>query len=218
MNIDELTGDFIKDGIRKNYYPDSFEDNSERAWSDRFKERIKDDIESTEKCYAEDDEIELLEEFRNDEDIQDIKRFINDDLSIMDYNDYDDFYNLLNGHSDIDDIAKEWEYHERMMKKIEKAAAVFSDIIRQFPENMDYQIDFSQKSVSIYLKVNVAPIRDNRELFGIGYRWRDCYEDRYNEFELEKMNELCIRMSDHDFGGNEFVSYYEDCINYVFDF
>ena len=46
----------------------------------------------------------------------------------------------------------------------------------------------------------------------------DQYEECYTEEELNAFNELEIRLSNHNFGGNEFISYRKDCVNCVFNF
>ena len=53
--------------------------------------------------------------------------------------------------------------YEKRLKKIEIAASLYAEHISTFPDELEYEINFSDNSVSIYIIVNIVPINENRE-------------------------------------------------------
>lgn len=216
MKKSEITKDFLLEQLKKHLLYENDVD-----WSNRFKDYLRQGLESTEIAYKESDEFKLLEEFNNDDLVTDIKKDINDENYVMDYDTFENYNESLDDCT-YHDIEKEYKRYEKRLKEIEIAASLYAEHISTFPDELEYEINFSDKSVSIYIIVNIVPINENREKFmqkdGFSPSFDDQYEECYTEEELNAFNELEIRLSNHNFGGNEFISYRKDCVNCVFNF
>lgn len=107
------------------------------------------------------------------------------------------------------------------MNKIKRLSEGYSNIVQKFPDNIDYNVEFSRSSLSVYLNTNVPVAENNIDRFiNIGETIRGInITETYFEYEESdyKNKTIVIRMSDHDFGGNRDYSYRIPCINIVLE-
>ena len=174
-----------------------------------FKKLLLENIECLETLAAEEDENgEIEAAAENKRLIAEVRHELAFDV------DYDTFNSLmlqLNGGISCDfDIVDEYEYTEKIKAHIKKCANKYMGIIDGFPGNINYEIDFSNRSQSIYLVTDLPVTDDNINKFTVGcWHCEVTYTERYTTDTVE------IRLSDHDFGGNVNYSYWKPCINIV---
>lgn len=114
---------------------------------------------------------------------------------------------------------------EEEKEEIENLASEFLKVINEL--DCDFEIEFSRKSPSIYVKTNIPATEENVEdFYGICNPLDFCFENVYEEDETYDSEEnIEIRLSNHDFGGftkfggyGDYVSYRHSCINLVYKF
>lgn len=116
--------------------------------------------------------------------------------------------------------------YEKEREEIERLADNFLKIINQIEG--DFEIEFSEKSPSIYIKTSIPATKENVDemyddvtsLFSLTFSFSNVYEEDYDENE-----NIEVRLSDHDFGGytrfdgyGDYVSYRHSCINAFYKF
>lgn len=126
---------------------------------------------------------------------------------------FEDFQNLqeqICGIHEDTEIEREYLRAQKKIKNITNCARKYVNIINGFPEEVEYKIDFSSRSQSIYLVTNLPVTEENIEKFTTDTCYcNTTYDEDYTTETVE------IRLSDHDFGGNIDYSYYSPCINIV---
>lgn len=197
MKKDKLTAEFFENAICKNKDMETKE-----YWSNIFKSNLKTFL----------DEVD-------ENDFKEIRDDVNSDC-LMDYNTYQNHYSFICEVIDID-MEDTYEPYKRQMNKIKRLSEGYSNIVQKFPDNIDYNVEFSRSSLSVYLNTNVPVAENNIDRFlniGETIRWINT-TDTYSEYEESdyKNKNLVIRMSDHDFGGNRDYSYRIPCINIVLE-
>ena len=197
MKKDKLTADFFENAICKNKDMETKE-----YWSNIFKSNLKTFL----------DEVD-------ENDFKEIRDDVNSDC-LMDYNTYQNHYSFICEVIDID-MEDTYEPYKRQMNKIKRLSEGYSNIVQKFPDNIDYNVEFSRSSLSVYLNTNVPVAENNINRFlNIGETIRGInITETYSEYEESdyKNKNLVIRMSDHDFGGNRDYSYRIPCINIVLE-
>lgn len=197
MKKDKLTAEFFENAICKNKDMETKE-----YWSNIFKSNLKTFL----------DEVD-------ENDFKEIRDDVNSDC-LMDYNTYQNHYSFICEVIDID-MEDTYEPYKRQMNKIKRLSEGYSNIVQKFPDNIDYNVEFSRSSLSVYLNTNVPVAENNIDRFlNIGETIRGINTtDTYSEYEERdyKNKNLVIRMSDHDFGGNRDYSYRIPCINIVLE-
>lgn len=118
--------------------------------------------------------------------------------------------------------------YEKEREEIERLADNFLKIINQIEG--DFEIEFSEKSPSIYIKTSIPATKENvaemyddvTSLFSLTFSFSNVYEEDENYDENENIE---VRLSDHDFGGytrfdgyGDYVSYRRSCINLFYRF
>lgn len=118
--------------------------------------------------------------------------------------------------------------YEKEREEIERLADNFLKIINQIEG--DFEIEFSEKSPSIYIKTSIPATKENvaemyddvTSLFSLTFSFSNVYEEDENYDENENIE---VRLSDHDFGGytrfdgyGDYVSYRHNCINAFYKF
>lgn len=118
--------------------------------------------------------------------------------------------------------------YEKEREEIERLADNFLKIINQIEG--DFEIEFSEKSPSIYIKTSIPATKENvaemyddvTSLFSLTFSFSNVYEEDENYDENENIE---VRLSDHDFGGytrfdgyGDYVSYRHSCINAFYKF
>lgn len=197
MKKDKLTAEFFENAICKNKDMETKE-----YWSNIFKSNLKTFL----------DEVD-------ENDFKEIRDDVNSDY-LMDYNTYQNHYNFICEVIDID-MEDTYEPYKRQMNKIKRLSEGYSNIVQKFPDNIDYNVEFSRSSLSVYLNTNVPVVENNIDRFlNIGETIRGInITETYSEYEESdyKNKTIVIRMSDHDFGGNRDYSYRIPCINIVLE-
>ena len=110
-------------------------------------------------------------------------------------------------------------------EEIENLAGEFLKVINEL--DCDFEIEFSRKSPSIYVKTNIPATKENLEEFAgiynpIKFDAENVYEE---DGTYDNEENIEIRLSDHDFGGftkfegyGDYVSYRHKCLNFVYRF
>lgn len=197
MKKNKLTAEFFENAICKNKDMETKE-----YWSNIFKSNLKTFL----------DEVD-------ENDFKEIRDDVNSDY-LMDYNTYQNHYSFICEVIDTD-MEDTYKPYKRKIDKIEKLSEGYSNIIKNFPDNVDYAVEFSKSSLSVYLNINIPVTEDNIGKFlNIGETIRGInITETYSEYEESdyKNKTIVIRMSDHDFGGNRDYSYRIPCINIVLE-
>ena len=197
MKKNKLTAEFFENAICKNKDMETKE-----YWSNIFKSNLK----------------TFLDEM-DENDFKEIRDDVNSDY-LMDYNTYQNHYSFICEVIDID-MEDTYEPYKRQMNKIKRLSEGYSNIVQKFPDNIDYNVEFSRSSLSVYLNTNVPVAENNIDRFlNIGETIRGInITEIYSEYEESDYNNktIVIRMSDHDFGGNRDYSYRIPCINIVLE-
>lgn len=195
MKKNELNKDFLMNKLCEEHAI-----NTELEWSEIFKQKLKGQFE----MILDDEELE-------DEDYINSLNEIRDSIdwdAVMTYEEYNDYYTQINGTWDSEFYDEEYRQYEFKMKDMEFVVSRYANIINKFPENIEFELEYSRRSWSIYLITNLPAIKSNRELFTNGqiYDW-DRYEDEYTEDELKDYS-IKIRLSDHVY------DYVDTCIDF----
>lgn len=118
--------------------------------------------------------------------------------------------------------------YKKEREEIERLADNFLKIIKQIEG--DFEIEFSEKSPSIYIKTSIPATKENVDemyddvtsLFSLTFSFSNVYKEDENYDENENIE---VRLSDHDFGGytrfdgyGDYVSYRRSCINLIYRF
>lgn len=118
--------------------------------------------------------------------------------------------------------------YEKEREEIERLADNFLKIINQIEG--DFEIEFSEKSPSIYIKTSIPATKENVDemyddvtsLFSLTFSFSNVYEE---DEDYDETKNIEIRLSDHDFGGytrfdgyGDYVSYRHSCINLFYRF
>lgn len=213
MRKDEMTKDFLYENIKKNYY---FEDYTPHYWSKLFKDDLKSLIDAEIQCYKDDDNLDGLNNFLADETVKYMIDCVNDENYYINNEEYNDFMYYAESRPN-DEIIHGYKHYVSKTTEIEAFSCIYANLIKTFPD-VEYEIEFSKRSVSIYLTANLSPIKENRDKFKhLDSGINDRYEEDYDEKELKDLDTLEIRMSNHDMGGNEFISYYHTCISFILE-
>lgn len=217
MKKKELTKEFLISNVMENYIELLFAakgitNRTDEDWSKEFKNMLADLVETLNQ-----DE-DLIE---NDDDLKKLKE-IKEEIA-TNYTSHNDYQNCMELFFDYDTIvADEYEDYEEIKKKIEYVSELcreYENIIKCFPD-VNYTVDFSCKSPSLYLATEMVPTEENCHEFDVnkfGWERNDIYEN-YSDEDRKDMKELEIRLSDHDFGScfSEIygdISYEHACIN-----
>ena len=187
----DINAEFIAKKLKEKCNIESLE-----YWSDYFKKNLTILI-------NESDETEDTYFYEIKEDV--------DSQYLMSYETYRNHYEYICGITD-DETNSLYENYEKKLGEIENYCRKCEGIISSFPD-AEYEIDFSKKSLSIYLVAKMPATEDNINKFLKSCNSYNIYED----FECDEYSHDCIkiRISDHDFGGNEWLSYREPCINII---
>lgn len=131
-----------------------------------------------------------------------------------------DFKGHFGDWEDIMTMVDDCEQHQEKIKELENLCCLYNDIIKKVEQICDFKIVYSKKSRSIYLHCNFpATVENADKLMYLNNNFKCC--DTYDEQDCYNDNKnICIRISDHDFGrrNDEIrgeISYYDLCINYV---
>lgn len=118
--------------------------------------------------------------------------------------------------------------YKKEREEIERLADNFLKIIKQIEG--DFEIEFSEKSPSIYIKTSIPATKENVDemyddvtsLFSLTFSFSNVYKEDENYDENENIE---VRLSDHDFGGytrfdgyGDYISYRHNCINAFYKF
>lgn len=95
----------------------------------------------------------------DENDFKEIRDDVNSDY-LMDYNTYQNHYSFICEVIDID-MEDTYEPYKRKIDKIEKLSEGYSNIIKNFPDDVDYAVEFSRSSLSVYLNINIPVTEDN---------------------------------------------------------
>lgn len=220
MKKSNITKDFLFDRINESYidllYAEKdIRNRTEEDWSVDFISLLSDMVENLENESEKGD----LSDFLNKDQEKELRKII-----ASDYISYDEYQYCNNLFDNCDfEIDSEYSNYLKIQKEIEKVSELcqeYANIIRDFPDN-DYEIDFSECSPSIYLRVKMAPTKENCDLFSVSklcWTYNNVYDD-YSDDDRKDMKELEIRLSNHDFGSryNEWtgssISYEHACVN-----
>lgn len=126
-------------------------------------------------------------------------------------------------------IIEQYKKIEESREELERLNVLVNSylkIIKELPD-IEFEICFSEKSPSIYIKTKIDATEENVENFlylGGVLDWE--MENVYEEDECYDCDlKIEIRLSDHSFGGftkfegyGDYVSYRKSCINYVYKF
>lgn len=107
-----------------------------------------------------DDDAESAIEIRND--VERFRRELDFDI------DFEDFQNLMEqilGIHEDNEIEHEYLRVQKKNEHIANCARKYINIINRFPEEVEYKIDFSNRSQSIYLVTNLPVTEENIEKF-----------------------------------------------------
>ena len=185
---------------------------TEEDWSKDFKNMLTDLVEILEQ------DKDLVEEDNDLKKLQEIKKELTSDFTS--HNDYQYCMELFFDFDHV--VSDEYSDYKKIKEKINYVSELcreYVEVIKCFPD-VNYTVDFSDKSPSVYLRTEMIPTKENCQYFDIekfGWIRNDIYEDYCNE-DRENKKELEVRLSDHDFGscysemhGN--ISYKHACIN-----
>lgn len=206
MKKSGITVDFL---INKMQEAAGIED--KEYFQQEFKKVLSENIDCLETAALEaekDDDAESAIEIRND--VERFRRELDFDI------DFEDFQNLMEqilGIHEDNEIEHEYLRVQKKNEHIANCARKYINIINRFPEEVEYKIDFSNRSQSIYLVTNLPVTEENIEKFTTDSCYCNVtYNDTYTTDTVE------IRLSDHDFGGNINHSYMSPCVNIVVNF
>lgn len=214
MYIKEITKDFLIKGMLETALDDEPEINMAKEVENELLNLI-DEIEEEED--RDEDREEELQEYKNA--LAEVRKYPEDNDAA--YKTYSFYY----GKDDIiDDLYDRYNKQAELKGRIEILAGQYVKILREMPDDMQVEVDFSYKSQSVYIKTEVAATEENVEEFA--YLGDLCIVSRniYDENESYGTDKnIEIRLSDHDFGGyhrsygiGEYFSYEKDCISYVY--
>lgn len=220
MKKSNITKEFLFDRLNEKYIDmlyaaNDITNHTEEDWSVDFRDLLSNMVETLENDSENGDLSDLL----NEDQEKELRKIIASDC--ISYDEYQYCNNLFD---DYDfEMDSEYSNYLKIQKEIEKVAELcqeYANIIRDFPDT-DYEVDFSERSPSIYLRVKMVPIEENCELFYVeklGWYCNNVYDD-YSDDDRNDMEELEIRLSNHDFGSryNEWtgasISYEHACVN-----
>lgn len=144
--------------------------------------------------------------------------------SIVDYDDYQHAHQEVIGDWDFEfeKYYKKYQKEQAEKEKIESLVSEYIQIIKNLPDDCEYEVSFSAKSPSIYIQTKAAVTESNIEKFeNLHNSWYWEYENVYEEYGYEDCEHIEIRLSDHDFGGytnldgfGDYISYRHACLNY----
>lgn len=185
-----------------------------------LREEIENELENLLRQLEEDDEDGMLEECKQV--LESVENCQDDDIAYDIY--YNFYWKITVGYDEVIEELNNKRKSQIMDKyRIEELASKYLEIIKEMPD-IEFDIEFSKKSPSIYVKTNMEATEENLELFtNLG---GFCFTEynMYEEYECYEGN-IELRLSDHDFGGftrlsgyGEYVSYEKSCINYVYEF
>ncbi len=195
MKKNELNKDFLMNKLCEEHAI-----NTELEWSEIFKQKLKAQFEMIL------DDKELLEDEDYINSLNEIRDSIDWD-GVMTYEEYNDYYTQINGEWDSEFYDEEYRRYEFTMKDMEVVVSRYANIINRFPENIEFELECSRRSWSIYLITNLPAIKSNRELFTNG---QISYLDRYEEYTEDELKDysIKIRLSDHVY------DYADTCIDF----
>lgn len=160
-----------------------------------------------------------------DKNIKKIKQAIEE---LVAENDIDNMYNIYiktlePSGTDAQEFYKKIKKQKNTIERLESLALAYMKIIKCL--NCEFEINYSRKSPSIYLKTEILVNEENISDFSYLDLLNFYFENTYDEEDYNK-EKIEIRLSDHDFGGrteideygiNE-ISYKKNCLNYVYKF
>ena len=215
MYVKDIDLEFLKKGMQEN----AFGDNEEiRLWREienellNLIEQITCDLETNSDSERE----EELQKYKIA--LQEVRECQNDTSA------YNIYYDCYGTDYVIEDLCKKQEEQDVLLSRIDTLARKYISIIRELPDKINVDVDFSEKSQSVYVKTEISATEENVEKFtyldGLGFEVRNMYEE-LDAYDTSSTIE--IRLSDHDFGGyhrsygyGEYMSYEKECISYVY--
>ena len=187
----DITAEFLSEKIKDNFHIET-----PKYWSDFFKRQLSDLI---------------TEDIEDYYDLGEIKEDINCE-DLMSHETYMRHYEYICGIADVE-TNNLYEMYAKKLDEIENYCMKCESIISSFPD-AEYKIAFSRKSFSIYIMAAIHVTEDNI----VKFLQKNCDSNNvYEDYDCEDYSHdmIKIRISDHDFGGNQEYDYREPCVNIV---
>lgn len=219
MRIEDIDIEFLKKGMQENAFGDN---ETICLWKEIETELLNliDQVTGELETDSDSDREVELQKYKTA--LQEVRECQNDNIA------YDIYYDCYHGDYGtdqvIEDFCKKQEEQDSLLSRIDTLARKYLSIIQELPDKINVEVDFSEKSQSVYVKTEISATEENVEKFlglaRLSIEERNMYEE-LDAYDASKTIE--IRLSDHDFGGyhrsygyGEYMSYEKECISYVY--